>query len=107
VDVASGITVVLTLLFFVVSAVFSLLAFAFYFFFIFLVFGLAVGSIVGTIWALYDCVQREKFHMKGENARLVWILIICFTGLIGAGLYYYLEKKKDSSPGKPIRPKSI
>ncbi len=37
----------------------------------------------------------DKFEYGGNNAKLIWILVIIFTGLIGALIYYFLIKKTD------------
>ncbi len=50
----------------------------------------AVG-ILGTIfwiWMLVDCAKREF------DSKVAWILILVFTGVIGAILYYFIVKKK-------------
>jgi hypothetical protein len=56
-----------------------------------------VFVIVLWFWMLIDCLKRpdDMFKIGGNNARLVWILVIIFTGLIGALIYYFLIKKKE------------
>lgn len=56
---------------------------------------LAVALFVLWLWMLIDCLKRpdDKFAYGGNNARLIWILVIIFTGLIGALIYYFLIKK--------------
>ncbi len=58
---------------------------------------LAAVSIVLWFWMLVDCLKRpdDKFAYGGNNAKIVWILVIIFTGLIGALIYYFLIKKMD------------
>lgn len=58
----------------------------------FLVFG--VVGILGTIfwiWMLIDCVTKET---DVGNSRLIWVLIIVFTHIIGALIYYFVRKQK-------------
>jgi len=58
--------------------------------------GLFVVNIIIVLLALIDCAKRENFHsIKGENAKLIWILIILFGGLFGAIAYYFAEKRND------------
>lgn len=47
---------------------------------------------------LIDCLKRpdEMFKFGGNNAKLIWILVIIITGLIGAVIYYFLIKRTDS-----------
>jgi hypothetical protein len=43
---------------------------------------------------LIDCIKRpdDKFAYGGNNAKLIWILVIIFTGFIGALIYFILIK---------------
>lgn len=52
---------------------------------------LIVVLILGVlpIIALIDIIKNE---FTGNN-KLIWILIVLFTGIIGAILYYFLGKK--------------
>jgi hypothetical protein len=48
--------------------------------------------LLGTIfwiWMLVDCAIKEK---GTSNDKLVWILIILFTHLLGAILYYFARR---------------
>lgn len=40
------------------------------------------------IWMLVDAAQREFEH------KVLWILLLIFTGIIGAGLYFFLIRRK-------------
>ncbi len=55
-------------------------------------------------WMLIDCLKRpdDKFAAGGNNAKLIWVLVIIFTGLIGALIYYFLIKKADTQSDKLI-----
>lgn len=54
-------------------------------------------GFVFWLWMLIDCLKRpdDKFAIGGNNAKLIWILVILFAGFIGALIYYFLGKKKD------------
>ena len=58
---------------------------------------LAVALFVLWLWMLIDCLKRpdNKFAIGGNNAKLIWTLVIIFTGFIGALLYYFFIKRKD------------
>lgn len=62
----------------------------------FLLFGLltlvGVGLFAFWVWMLVDCAQAPE--PPGEsNHRLAWILILAFTGGIGALLYFVLVRQ--------------
>ncbi len=63
-----------------------------------------VFVIVLWFWMLIDCLKRpdDKFAAGGNNAKLIWVLIIIFTGLIGALLYYFLIKRTGSHQDRLI-----
>jgi hypothetical protein len=43
------------------------------------------------IWMLIDCAKR---NFTGSNDKVIWILIIIFTGIVGAIIYYFIVKRK-------------
>ena len=47
-------------------------------------------SIVFWIWMLIDCVTKETD--QGNN-RLIWVLVIVFTHVIGALIYFFVRKQ--------------
>lgn len=59
-----------------------------------------VFLIVFWFWMLIDCLKRQdkKFKVGGNRARLIWIIVLIFTGFIGFGalIYYFLIKRTDS-----------
>ncbi|MCZ7384944.1 MAG: PLDc N-terminal domain-containing protein [Candidatus Methanoperedens sp.] len=68
--------------------------------------GIGIGAVliiaaallfVFWLWMLIDCLKRldDKFATGGNNAKLIWVLVIIFTGLIGALIYYFLIKRQD------------
>jgi len=56
---------------------------------IFIVIGL-VGTIF-WIWMLIDCLTRRSLQ-TGE--RIVWVIVILFTHLLGALLYFFIGRSK-------------
>ena len=50
---------------------------------------IALGGTVVWIWALIDCVTKESD--EGNN-RLIWVLVIVFTHLIGAIIYFLVRR---------------
>ena len=64
-----------------------------------LLFGLAAFSlgVLGTvfwIWMLVDCATKESSQ---GNEKLIWILIILFTHLLGAAIYFFVRRPKRMS----------
>ncbi len=51
--------------------------------------------LIPWLWMLIDCLKRpdDKFAIGGKYAKLIWVLVIIFTGFIGALLYYFLIKR--------------
>ena len=52
---------------------------------------LEIGLLGTFLWAaiLVDCVTREP---NQGNDKLVWVIIIVFTSLIGAALYFFIRR---------------
>lgn len=71
---------------------------------LFLFIPVLVLLIVLWLWMLIDCLKRrdDMFKFGGNNARLIWILVIILTGVIGAVIYYFLIKKTDSHEDRII-----
>jgi len=46
----------------------------------------------GWIWMIIDCVKRNRFR---SGDRVVWILLLVLTGIIGMILYYFMVMRKD------------
>jgi len=70
----------------------------------FLLYGLMILSVVAIIlffvfWVLMivDCAKR---NFKGENDKVVWILVIVLLGFIGATMYYFAVKASDKKETK-------
>jgi prolipoprotein diacylglyceryltransferase len=60
------------------------------FFAVFAVFMLA--ALAFTIWMLIDAIKRVPSE---ENKKLIWILVIIFTGVIGAAIYFFVQRPKN------------
>jgi zinc transporter ZupT len=58
--------------------------------FFLLVIGFVIISFVAFIWALID-IARSK---KDTGWKIVWALICFILGVIGALVYYFVEKRK-------------
>ena len=54
-----------------------------------LFFVLGVVATVFWIWMLIDCATKER---NDGNQKIVWILIILFTHLIGAAIYFFVRR---------------
>ena len=50
-----------------------------------------------SLWALIDCLKRpnEKFAVGGRYAKAIWFVVILFTWIVGAFLYYFLIERRD------------
>ena len=55
---------------------------------------MAVFVFLFVFWILMiiDCAKRE---FKGENDKVVWILVLVFLGFLGAVIYYFVVKVND------------
>ena len=53
--------------------------------------GLIIFAFVFWIFMIVDVAKR---NFKKENDKIMWVLIIIFTGIIGSLIYYFLVKKK-------------
>jgi H+/Cl- antiporter ClcA len=60
------------------------------------VFSLGVLGTVFWIWMLVDCATKETSQ---GNDKLIWILIILFTHLLGAALYFFVRRPKRMAGG--------
>lgn len=53
-------------------------------------FVIGVASFIFWIVMLVDAIQRK---FKSTNDKIVWVLVIIFTHIVGAVIYYFLVKK--------------
>ena len=51
--------------------------------------GLGVLGTIFWVWMLVDCATKEPDE---GNSKVVWTLIIVFTHLIGAALYFFVRR---------------
>ncbi len=49
----------------------------------------AIFAVGFWIAMLIDCLKRKNFDDK-----LVWVIVLCLLGLVGAVIYYFLVKAK-------------
>jgi len=52
--------------------------------------GILIG-ILGTgfwVWMLIDCIKNEPSE---GNDKLIWVIIIVFTHVLGAAIYYFTK----------------
>jgi len=54
--------------------------------------GLAIFAFVFWILMLVDAAKRQ---FKQENDKIMWVLIVILTGIIGALIYYFMIKKQN------------
>jgi phosphotransferase system glucose/maltose/N-acetylglucosamine-specific IIC component len=53
----------------------------------FFVFVIAIAAVVFWIWSLVDALTRS---FPEDYEKLVWVLVIIFTGIIGSVIYYFI-----------------
>ena len=57
---------------------------------------LALAALAVWIWALVDAIQNPALD---STMRIVWILVIVFTQIIGAIIYLAVGRSMGRSPG--------
>ena len=62
---------------------------------------LIILSFIGLVLAIIDVVKRE---FPDDNSRLLWIIIIIFTGIIGLTIYYFMVVRSGKYPKKTEAP---
>ncbi|MFH5803969.1 PLD nuclease N-terminal domain-containing protein [Alienimonas sp. DA493] len=60
------------------------------------VLALAAASVIAFIWALVDIIKREDLD---GTMKLIWILVVLFTGVLGAIVYYFVGRSPGGSGG--------
>lgn len=69
---------------------------------IFLIIGtVSLAMLAFWIWMLIDCIKHEPDE---GNTKLVWVLVIIFTQLLGAIIYYFVQRRerlRKQSPNGP------
>ncbi len=54
-----------------------------------------IAMFVFWLLALIDCTKR---NFPDPNAKIIWILVIVFTGIIGALIYHFVGKESGTKP---------
>jgi len=57
-----------------------------------ILFGISIAGFIFWLIMLIDAIKRE--FPKDED-KVVWVLVLIFTNLLGAIVYYFVVKKKD------------
>lgn len=58
--------------------------------------GLGLAAFIFWVMVLADCLMNET---REGSERIVWTLVIIFTLVIGAALYYFLRRPKRMAEG--------
>lgn len=59
--------------------------------------GVSIGIFIFWILMIVDCIQRK---FKEDSEKIIWILVLLFTGIVGALIYYFLVKSKGKKKRK-------
>jgi uncharacterized BrkB/YihY/UPF0761 family membrane protein len=61
-----------------------------------------VSILIFAFWVLMiiDCVKRK---FKDDMERVVWLLVIILTGILGALIYYFVVKRNGNQKKKRKR----
>ena len=65
-------------------------AFGCVFFGLFAIIGLAAFAF--WLWMLIDVIKKCP---SAENKKLIWVLVVIFAGIIGAIIYYFVQRPKN------------
>jgi hypothetical protein len=57
----------------------------------FLFFGIGILGTLFWLWMLIDCAMKEP---SDGNDKLIWIIVIIFTHLLGALVYFFVRRPK-------------
>ncbi|WP_394698014.1 PLDc N-terminal domain-containing protein [uncultured Methanolobus sp.] len=57
----------------------------------FLFFGIGILGTLFWLWMLIDCAMKEPSE---GNDKLIWIIVIIFTHLLGALVYFFVRRTK-------------
>jgi uncharacterized membrane protein len=64
-----------------------------------------IANIVMVIWALVDAIRVPDDSMYKAGNKLIWVLVIVLTGLVGAIIYLVVGRPE---PGRqPVGPRPI
>jgi hypothetical protein len=65
--------------------------FGFSFLIFFLLSVIAIAGTLFWLWMLIDCATKEPSE---GNDKLIWVIIIVFTNLLGALIYFFIRRPK-------------
>ena len=54
-----------------------------------------VTGVLGTIFWIFMIVDCAKREFKTDNDKVVWIILLALTHVLGATIYYFVVKRKD------------
>jgi hypothetical protein len=68
-----------------------------------IIFSIGAIAMAFWIWMLIDCATKET---TDGNEKIVWILIIILTNILGALIYFFARKlpRNTKLSNKPIEP---
>ena len=58
----------------------------------------ALAAFAFWLWMLIDVITKCPSE---ENKKVIWILVVIFTGIIGAIVYYFVQRPKNLPSGPP------
>lgn len=64
---------------------------------------IGIGLFALWIWMLIDCAQAPD-NPADPNARVIWILVLVFTGWLGAILYFFIVRQPRRARERPPSP---
>ena len=56
--------------------------------------GIVAIIVLSKVFWIYMLVDSIQHKYKDSNDKVVWVLVIIFTGIIGAMIYYFVVKRK-------------
>ena len=59
---------------------------------------LGIAALVLWVWALISAIQNPALD---STMKIVWVLVIVFTGIIGAIIYLLVGRNKSAAPHGP------
>lgn len=57
---------------------------------------IGLAALAFWVWMLIDAITRTP---KEGNTRLIWILVIVLAGIIGALIYFFVQRPKNPKAG--------
>ena len=83
------------------------LFFTVWIFYAIVAFLIGITLLIFWIMALIDCIRRNEkdFAIGGENAKLIWILLLILIRGISGLVYYLVIMRKTPSKSKKVKKK--